>query len=77
MSTIVLLAWVWVISGGIALYMHSDELSRDIDALTAALLVLAWPWWLVQYQRIKREKEAAKKLAPIRIEVRDRAKKGR
>lgn len=77
MASIVLLAWVWVISGGIALYMHSDEIRRDIDVLTAALLVLAWPWWLVQYQRIKREKEAQKKLVPVRIEIRDRISKGK
>lgn len=77
MAELVLLAWVWVISGGIALYLHSDELKGEVDALTALLLVLSWPYWLMQYQRIKREKEEKKKLVPVRIEAKDRISKGR
>ena len=77
MATFVLLAWVWVISGAIALYLHSDEVANDIDVLTAAVLVLAWPWWLVRYQRIEKEKAAQRKLVPIRIEIRERISKGK
>ena len=77
MAELVLLAWVWVISGGIALYAYSDELTKDIDAFTAALLVLVWPYWLVQYHRMKREQAQKEKLVPVRIESKDRISKGR
>ena len=77
MAQLVLLAWVWVISGVVALYIHSDELAEDTDALTAVLLVFAWPWLLIQCHCIKKEREEQKKLVPIRIETKDRAPKGR
>ena len=76
MEQLVLLAWVWVISGGIALYAYSDELTKDVDALTAVTLVLAWPYWLVQYHRAKKLKEE-KKLKPIRIDTKEHISKGR
>lgn len=77
MAQLVLLAWVWVISGGIALYAYSDELTEDVDAFTAALLVLIWPYWLIQYHRVKKEKAKKEKLVPIRIDTKDRISKGR
>ncbi len=76
MEQLVLLAWVWVISGGVALYAYSDELTERVDVLTAVVLVLTWPYWLVQYHRARKEKEE-KKLKPIRIETRDHRSKGK
>ena len=76
MTPLMLLLWVWVISGGIALFIYSDEVPKKVDLLTVAFLVLSWPWWVSQL-KAKKNKEKEKKLVPVRIETRDHIPKGK